>query len=107
PLLDETLQVDFQRRKLTVSYVASVVSAKSTTLRRKKQLLLHLCKTVKAEECTYKVKESSGQVVLRLVKEKPATWLELVNKNAASGSDSDKDSEAAEGSGLVQDDDLE
>ncbi|ESL08142.1 hypothetical protein TRSC58_04160 [Trypanosoma rangeli SC58] len=108
PLVDETLQVEFQRRKVTVSYVANVESSKATTLRRKKQLLLHLCKAIKADESTYKVKESSGQIVLRLVKEKPSTWFELVGKDAALGSDSDKDSEAGDGGrGLVQDDGLE
>ncbi|RNE97663.1 hypothetical protein TraAM80_09206 [Trypanosoma rangeli] len=107
PLVDETLQVEFQRRKVTVSYAANVVSSKATTLRRKKQLLLHLCKSIKADECTYKVKESSGQVVLRLVKEKPSTWFELIGKDATSGNDSDKDSETEGGGGLVQEEGLE
>ncbi|PBJ70680.1 putative heat shock protein Hsp20 [Trypanosoma cruzi] len=103
-LADGTLQVEFKKRTLSLSYVANVVSSKATPLQRKKQLLLHLSKSINVDKSEYKVKEPSGQVVLRLVKEKPSTWWELVKKNAGSGDDTEEDSEAAEVGGFSQND---
>ncbi|KEG14326.1 hypothetical protein DQ04_00521110 [Trypanosoma grayi] len=100
-----TLQVEFKKRKLTVSYVANVETSKASVVQRTKQLVLHLSKTIKAEESSYRVKDTNGQVVLRLRKEEASAWYDLVDKNANLVDDDSADEEQP--NPMEKDDDLE
>ncbi|KAH9578988.1 CS domain [Trypanosoma melophagium] len=101
----DTLQVVFNKRKLTLEYTANVEKSATDVVQRKKQLLLRLSKAIKVNESSYKLKDATGQIVLRLVKEEPISWWELVDKDAKS-SNEDSDDEGAP-SPTAREDELE
>ncbi|ORC88237.1 uncharacterized protein TM35_000171090 [Trypanosoma theileri] len=101
----DTLEVVFNKRKLTVVYMANVEKSATEVVQRKKQLLLRLSKTIKANESSYKIKDATGQIVLRLVKEEPTSWWELVDKDAKASNDDSDDEDAP--SSLPKEDELE
>nr|CCC96046.1 unnamed protein product [Trypanosoma congolense IL3000] len=89
-----TLQVDYKKRRLEVSYVANVQTSKDVVVQRKKHLALSLSNAINDKESSHKVKDSSEQIVIRLVKAKEMSWWELVRKDGKSAGDSDSDNES-------------
>lgn len=105
-MVEDTLQVEFGKRRLTVSYIANVQTSKDVATQRRKQLVLCLAKAIKSKESSYKVKDPSGQIVIRLAKAEETSWWELAKKDGklsdADDSDEENDGKADEGDGAAE-----
>lgn len=86
--VEDSLNVTFSRRRCQVTFTACVTNG----VRRCRELKLLLANGVQSDACSFRVKPTTKQIVLRLVKKNSGTWNDLTtDKVSVTDSDHEKD----------------